>query len=93
MMKEKRIFLLIIASGFLLNLSLAYGEKKAIDNLYSWLDSFNSMSGNFVQTYSNSPDGMEIKSVGEFSILKPTYLMWHVTNPDNQLLVSDDMLI
>ena len=85
----KRLLLLFITFSLLQNISVTHANEDRIDALFTWLDSFNSLSGTFNQTHSNTYDGFALESAGDFEVLKPNYLKWHQTSPDNQLVLSE----
>ena len=47
--------------------------EEQLDILFSWLDSFSSLSGAFRQTQSRAYEGVSAESTGDFKALKPDY--------------------
>ncbi len=88
-MISKRVLLLFFTVSFFYNVPAENSGEEQFDILFSWLDSFTSLSGGFRQTQSRAYDGVSAESTGEFKGLKPNFFMWHQITPDDQLVLSD----
>ena len=88
-MISKRLLLLLLTASFFQNVSAANSGEEQFDILFSWLDSFSSLSGAFRQTQSRAYEGVSVESTGDFKALKPDYFSWHQITPDNQLVLSN----
>ena len=88
-MISRRVLLLFFTVSFFHNVPAANSGEEQFDILFSWLDSFTSLSGGFRQTQSRAYDGVSAESTGEFKGLKPNFFMWHQITPDDQLVISD----
>lgn len=74
------------------NLGVA-ADDKAAAQLRQYLDSMNSLQGQFVQTISDAEGELQEESRGDFMLQRPGKFYWNTTEPMAQLLVSDGKTI
>ena len=72
---------------YFLALPLAAGPN-ATDSLAAKLSALHSLSGDFRQQLLSAAGEQLETSSGTFSLLRPGYLRWHITRPDQQLLLA-----
>lgn len=83
-MKKLKPFLL----GICLIVNYAFADT-GINNLNYLLQSFQSLSANFQENISDSSGGFASQQNGHLLIKKPNQFRWEVTDPNEQLFISD----
>lgn len=83
-MKKLKPFLL----GICLIVNYAFADT-GINNLNNLLQSFQSLSANFQENISDASGGFASQQNGHLLIKKPNQFRWEVTDPNEQLFISD----
>jgi len=85
---QQSILILSVCALLALPVLAAEQDAAALAQLQSRLAGINSLSGDFKQQLF-SDDGRQLEqSSGIFKLLKPGYFSWHITAPDEQLLIA-----
>lgn len=82
-MRQHLLCLLLFALGF-----GPRAEASALDALAERLQALNGVSGNFEQALVAEDGKVLEQSRGDFRMLRPGYLAWHIREPDEQLLMA-----